>query len=538
MKLNEIEHFSKVSFNCCLIRAAAIILFISIMLSAFPLLASTEIFYLRVNGSSKNPKTWSGAFSIHAFNNPSNWSDLRALDNKIGPGDEVHVYDDDGVFQEQLILNSSGTEINPIVIRAGAGEKPVFKVSEKYSARIIDCEYIDLRGIEFQGGQEAGILINRSKNISVREVKCLNNKRGVWITESGPNIRLIDSEFTNNFWQNIYIYGGSGIRIQNCNASDSSTNAGLMVWGSKEKHILNTNIWVSESNFTGNNTNGIQVGFTDKCYIAQNTVMLNGWNGITIEGDKRQVNISIITNIIKNNSRDEQHPRTAGIWYLNAAFGRIERNDISGSCYGIICGGKLSKYTRDNIVAVNLIYNCSLNRASLGLYLYNCINNYFYNNTISHCGQMGNCGGIRISTNSRNNRLYNNVIFSCSGAELKANGKNNLLDFNNWYDVNSDNFLIQWNNVNSRSLARYRRRSGQGYNSISKDPMFVNAATKNFRLRNNSPNIGVGKKVAITLDNDGNAIDQEMPFDLGAYFFHQMITPKIPKGSNLRIIRE
>jgi hypothetical protein len=100
------------------------ILFLTAILCLMPIWGwgATETFYLTATGAgTKSGTSLANAMSPTEFNNGANWDTDDQDDDKIGPNDDVEVYDDHGVIRAQLTIQKSGLSGKPITIKAGSG---------------------------------------------------------------------------------------------------------------------------------------------------------------------------------------------------------------------------------------------------------------------------------------------------------------------------------------------------------------------------------------------------------------------------------
>lgn len=127
-----------------------------------------------------------------------------------------------------------------------------------------------------------------------------------------------------------------------------------------------------------------------------------------------------------------------------------------------------------------------------------------YNNTFYDCGLRGTSDSGAVTLYTPTN-LRNNVIYQLSGEKYvggsgqfnNPTGNNNL-----WFGVGSAPTSTTTN-----------------YNS---DPLFVGAASANFRIQATSPAKDVGVTIAsLTTDFDGTIRPQGSAFDLGAFEYYQ-----------------
>ncbi len=151
--------------------------------------------------------------------------------------------------------------------------------------------------------------------------------------------------------------------------------------------------------------------------------------------------------------------------------------------------------TTDLFVYQNLIRNCprALDSPDPAALLYNL---RFYNNTIynSGTGMLAEVGSISYQFH-RNSEIFNNIIYNAgAGDPLLIRYYNSTpgqlpsyADYNDYYGGG------HWNlnyTTDFGSLAAWRSATGLDANSITADPLFVNASGSNptdYRLQSNSP---------------------------------------------------
>jgi hypothetical protein len=94
--------------------------------------------------------------------------DLEAAINALAPGDELVLQGGTYELSERFAMSVSGTEAEPIVIRAKQGEQPhVHRAGADENVIDVDqAEYVTLRGIEFSGGS-AGIRISAARFFTI-----------------------------------------------------------------------------------------------------------------------------------------------------------------------------------------------------------------------------------------------------------------------------------------------------------------------------------------------------------------------------------
>lgn len=156
--------------------------------------------------------------------------------------------------------------------------------------------------------------------------------------------------------------------------------------------------------------------------------------------------------------------------------------------------------------------------------------NYIINNTIWNyqAGIMSPTGGfIQIENNilgGRNTSQGRDIFIETSGTANASTMQNNI--------VNSSPVRITWGSGSSGpvyDLAGFKSVTGKGQNSSNTNPLFVNAAGKDFHLQSNSPAINTGLVSAVyaafqlrygidlAKDIEGNLRPADSAFDIGAY---------------------
>ena len=192
--------------------------------------------------------------------------------------------------------------------------------------------------------------------------------------------------------------------------------------------------------------------------------------------------------------------------------------------------GHLSGAANNNIARNNTFYDNSVAGLwSCGLLLSSGNGNQAYNNVA-----YGNFAGFCIQSRVSNARLYNNVAYNNdvygiyvgnigNGTTSGSRVENNTAYQNGTYGIfvgegatsTSVKNNIAWSNSNNLSLIN----TTSSHNSTS-NPVFVNAANKDFHLHTSSPVIDGGISISgINIDYDGNPRPKGAKFDIGAYEF-------------------
>lgn len=130
-------------------------------------------------------------------------------------------------------------------------------------------------------------------------------------------------------------------------------------------------------------------------------------------------------------------------------------------------------------------------------------------------------GGCEIDAGSTGNTIKNNVFHRTTAFPtyyIKEGCQIGLLsDYNDVYNTGGN--LVRYRGIDYATLAAYQSASNQDLNSISADPLFIDATNDNFRLLATSPCIDAGTFIgsAPTTDPDGNSTQVGAYPDIGAY---------------------
>ena len=257
-----------------------------------------------------------------------------------------------------------------------------------------------------------------------------------------------------------------------------------------------------------------------------------GSNYITVEGltvrakgDRAhgilvQAHYSIIRNCIVYNAvtANPGSDPVAGIFLDSAGNNRVSENLV----YGNINGIRIYDFSSDeNRIENNVIHGNTYH----GIWIYRStennliINNTLYQNEreiyVGHGGQWYDCGA--------GNVFKNNIIFAGSGGfgiavdtydDPGTLPSGTVFDYN---DIHAPGGTFAYiDNDTYGSLASWRTGTGQDANSISSDPLFLDAGGNDFHLDDYSPCIGAGIAEGAPLD-DFEGIPRGAPPDMGAY---------------------
>jgi parallel beta-helix repeat protein len=196
--------------------------------------------------------------------------------------------------------------------------------------------------------------------------------------------------------------------------------------------------------------------------------------------------------------------------------------------------------------AATLTYNRSSNNGNgvlIGTATATCIRNFLQDNSAAGLFVTGAGKATLISNRITNNigagvqinpggqgTLYNNTLASSSNYGVFINGGsatmfNNVIAFNNFFGVRMDGagaLTMSKNDVFGQTTNYLGVSSKEQQRNISANPLFVDAARKNYRLTANSPCRDTGDDAAVTpgdLDLDLHARRIGSHVDMGAFEF-------------------
>jgi hypothetical protein len=409
------------------------------------------------------------------------------------------------------------------------------------------------------------------------------------VSTSGGSTRAwtsIDSGFNANAISTWIIYGSGG--STNWRGSVTSTDIGNLIFNNE------SSVGVKKASLGLLTTQGDFYYDSSAHYLYLYSTSDPGTYYTSIEAAKYVSGISIVDkNYITIRNLDIRYQGYIGVSILAVSsscnYITVEYCDLSwiGGCYQpgfgtTRSGNGIQFYDSSAHIVVrynnlNQIYDAAMTTQSHDAGMTYTDHQYYYN--IARNSEYGfeyfvsGAGSSASAINVYNNIFYNNgggwshaqrpdpkgtgfLIQSSDGSTTNSNFKNNIIhtatdqliyiysllnDLGGWTLNNNDYYpdgaaAFSLANV-AKTFAQWKTATSQDGNTITSNPLFVNAAAYDFRLLLNSPCRGKGTNVSLTLDYAGNTVPAwtgKAP-DIGCYEMRPTGTiwfPHLPKLFN------
>ena len=391
-----------------------------------------------------------------------------------------------GTYNENIILNISGTATNPIIFR-------------NYNS---DLVYIDGTGTSTLP-YTAMVQINGASHLEFRNLTIQNllckDAYGIVVfnnpTSGTTNLKFINISIHDIKWTQF----PTTVPTINDNAHP------FLVYGSGSTQASAiTNVLVDGcniyNNVTGFSENLTHSGNVDGFIVRNNLVHDNSNIGIECEGNYNASPTPSLDHarngIIKNNkcyNNNSPYSTTAGIYVDGGWDIVVEQNECYNNSYGVEVGCEENGTTKNIIVKNNIFYNNRESGVYLGGYdtattgqVLNATirnNTFFQNNSLNT-----SVGEIEISKAS-NCKIENNVFYANSTKVLYnlnnvAPQSNITFDYNVYYTPNNNptDIVIFYLAGGYTNLTSYKSTTGQDVHSLYGNPNFDNATLGTINL--------------------------------------------------------
>lgn len=474
---------------------------------SFHVIAQTNYYVDASNGNDNNNGTALGTA----------WKTIQKACNAATPNSIVQIKA--GTYHENIVVNVSGTNGNPITFRNYMNEDVFIDGTGTSGTTLLSIT--NKNYLNFQ-------------NLTVQN-KTANNAQGILVETTGAKTSTALS-FSNIIIKNInWTNNASTVPTSNDNAQGFiayGRNGGITDLTIEGSQFLNNILGFSEALSLDGNIDGFVIR---NCQVHDNTnigiAAIGNYKTSTVPATDHARNGSIINNTCYKNV--SLYATSGGIYIDGGQKIVIEKNKCYENGNGIELGCEEDGTADSIVVKNNLIYN----NQQVGIYVggyttkttgqvLNCIirNNTLFQNNYSKDGT----GEVAMSKASNcvfeNNIFYTNSENTLLSADNISPQTGNVFNYNCWYTPsgNANDINVNWGKNTYSTFAAYKTGTSQEANSFFKDPILVNAALPNpgLNILNTSPcfNTGNPTTAIVTGETDyGGAGRKNGVIDMGAY---------------------
>ncbi len=487
---------------------------------------SANDYYVSTTGNNGNPGT---------FAQP--WRTIQKAANTMVAGDTVHIRG--GTYVERVAPKRSGTASAPITYRSRAGEEAIiispniwaqdYGIYLAASRRLRYLHFVDLtlRGANWANFFADGWTGRAKDHIVIDRVRSEDGGFGIFL--NGVNdVSITNCEIHNNAGGITAQSTFFNLEIRNNHISYSDPNPTGFPYGAHNIQLIGSGQLSSGSAIEDNHVHharrqGISIWYVGHVLVRNNHTHHNGASGIQIEsqlGNQLTRYIWIEGNLAEDNA--QVFPSETGIWVDDSSHVVVQGNTMRRNKIGLKLTG-----CDDVIVRRNLIYDnqdaSSIDTSGIQVRpatdTGDAKDAILVHNTIHGNGLNGQRAQVLIGLNPAGveveDSVYKNNISSEHQGfyDLWVAGQTHVLDYNDYYRPGTTPIIV-WQ-LNLLSWTNYVLSSGQDLNSITLDPLFVNAAAEDFTLRPTSPCVDAGAPLTTTV---GSGFDSSFPVADSRYF--------------------
>ncbi|AZN39570.1 right-handed parallel beta-helix repeat-containing protein [Paenibacillus albus] len=469
--------------------------------------ADARSFYVAATGNDSNPGTLDAP-----------WRTIQKAANSVLPGDTVFVRG--GVYSEFVSVKASGNSTGYITFQNYANETPILDgsgltVSNVNQAlwSLSNTNYVRINGFEIRN------LTTSSSSFDPVGILIFNGGSNIQIANN--NIHDIKNTATSGNAHGILALGNTSTPLTGLEIRNNQIHN--LVTGWSESLTLSGNIdgfSITNNKVYDNNNIGIELaGYYNACSNCVDQVR----NGTVAENTVYGISTS-------TNPAYGLNSHSAGGIYVDGGTNiSIERNHVFNNDFGVsLASEKLGKATTNITLQNNFIhhnYRAGLIMGGGSSSNGGAAQNLIYNNTfVENDSLKEGFGEITLQNNNTNNMIANNIIYSNSQKisinKINKTGSGNKLNFNLFYNPNGAAATQwKWDGVVYTSWSAYKTATGNDADSAFSDPLFMDKASLDIRLKSGSSGIDKGSQLYVTsslYDFNRLARVQGQTIDIGA----------------------
>jgi hypothetical protein len=476
-------------------------------------------FYVATTGNNSNPGTQAAP-----------WRTIQHAADTARAGSTVNVRG--GIYEELVSINASGNATDGfITFRSYPGETAIleaehFTPSGRSGVLTINNKsYVRIEGFEIRNFRTAD---HRLAPLGIDVIGA-----GSHIELLKNNVHHIEQTFEG---RDAPGQGGNGFGIAVYGTDAKTPITDLIIDGNEVHHLK-----------TGSSESLVVNGNVTNFRITHNVVHDNNNIGIDVIGFERTapdpavdqardgvVSGNLVYNITsRGNPAYRNDESSDGIYVDGGTRILIEQNVIHDVDFGIELASEHKDRATSYVIARNnLVYHGHTAGVSIGGYApergrtdhCTVINNTLYDNDTSATGS----GEFQMQWNMADNIFANNIVYAgsrCLMTLIKSEVKSDQPPVNidhNFYYCAYGSKASTWKEIDATvtGFEKYAQSSGNDRHSHFLDPHFVDAATKDFHLRSDSPAIAAGTTDGMPvgeLDLEGSPRVKSGNIDIGCY---------------------